>query len=152
MIIPAYNEEESIFDTVTSILNYRKKVDFDLDYVVINDGSTDMTKQILEENHFNAVHLVMNLGIGGAVQTGYKYALENDYDVAVQFDGDGQHDIESLSDLLEPIRKNEADLVIGSRFVGDVKSEFQTTFMRRFGIGVNGLLVKESWTQHRDTD
>ena len=136
MIIPAYNEEESIFDTVTSILNYRKKVDFDLDYVVINDGSTDKTKQILEENHFNAVNLVMNLGIGGAVQTGYKYALEHDYDVAVQFDGDGQHDIESLSDLLEPIRKNEADLVIGSRFVGDVKSEFQTTFMRRFGIAV----------------
>ena len=111
MIIPAYNEEESIFDTVTSILNYRKKVDFDLDYVVINDGSTDKTKQILEENHFNAVNLVMNLGIGGAVQTGYKYALEHDYDVAVQFDGDGQHDIESLSDLLEPIRKNEADLI-----------------------------------------
>ena len=111
MIIPAYNEEESIFDTVTSILNYRKKVDFDLDYVVINDASTDMTKQILEENHFNAVHLVMNLGIGGAVQTGYKYALAHDYDVAVQFDVDGQHDIESLSDLLEPIRKNEADFV-----------------------------------------
>lgn len=144
MIIPAYNEEESIFDTVTSIVNYRKKVDFDLDYVVINDGSTDKTKQILEENHFNAVHLVMNLGIGGAVQTGYKYALEHDYDVAVQFDGDGQHDIESLSDLLEPIRKNEADLVIGSRFVGDVKSEFQTTFMRRFGIGVISNLIK--WT------
>ena len=117
MIIPAYNEEESIFDTVTSILNYRKKVDFDLDYVVINDGSTDKTKQILEEN---------------------------DYDVAVQFDGDGQHDIESLSDLLEPIRKNEADLVIGSRFVGDVKSEFQTTFMRRFGISVISNLIK--WT------
>ena len=117
MIIPAYNEEESIFETVTSILNYRKKVDFDLDYVVINDGSTDKTKQILEEN---------------------------DYDVAVQFDGDGQHDIESLSDLLEPIRKKEADLVIGSRFVGDVKSEFQTTFMRRFGISVISNLIK--WT------
>lgn len=144
MIIPAYNEEESIFDTVMSILNYRKKVDFELDYVVINDGSTDKTKHILEENHFNAVHLVMNLGIGGAVQTGYKYALEHDYDVAVQFDGDGQHDIESLSDLLEPIRKNEADLVIGSRFVGDVKSEFQTTFMRRFGISVISNLIK--WT------
>ena len=144
MIIPAYNEEESIFDTVTSIVNYRKKVDFDLDYVVINDGSTDKTKQILEDNHFNAVNLVMNLGIGGAVQTGYKYALEHDYDVAVQFDGDGQHDIESLSDLLEPIRKKEADLVIGSRFVGDVKSEFQTTFMRRFGISVISNLIK--WT------
>lgn len=144
MIIPAYNEEESIFDTVSSILDYRKKVDFDLDYVVINDGSTDNTKAILDENHLNAVHLIMNLGIGGAVQTGYKYALEHDYDVAVQFDGDGQHDIESLDSLLEPIRQKEADLVVGSRFVGDVKSGFQTTLMRRFGIGVISNLIK--WT------
>lgn len=144
MIIPAYNEEENIFDTVSSILDYRKKVDFDLDYVVINDGSTDNTKKILDENHLNAVHLIMNLGIGGAVQTGYKYALEHDYDVAVQFDGDGQHDIESLDSLLEPIRQKEADLVVGSRFVGEVKSGFQTTFMRRFGIGVISNLIR--WT------
>ena len=144
MIIPAYNEEESIFSTVSSILDYRKKVDFDLDYVVINDGSTDNTRKILDENHLNAVHLIMNLGIGGAVQTGYKYALEHNHDVAVQFDGDGQHDIKSLDSLLEPIRKKEADLVVGSRFVGDVKSGFQTTFMRRFGIGVISNLIK--WT------
>ena len=116
MIIPAYNEEESIFDTVTSILNYRKKVDFDLDYVVINDGSTDKTKQILEENHFNAVNLVMNLGIGGADQTGYKYAVEHDYDVAVQFDADGQHLPEYIQGLEEKINDG-FDLVIGSRFV-----------------------------------
>ena len=77
MIIPAYNEEESIFDTVKSIVDYRKKVDFDLDYVVINDGSTDKTKQILEENHFNAVNLVMNVGIGGAGQTGDRFARAN---------------------------------------------------------------------------
>lgn len=144
MIIPAYNEEESIFDTVSSILDYRKKVDFDLDYVVINDGSTDNTRKILDDNHLNAIHLIMNLGIGGAVQTGYKYALEHNYDVAVQFDGDGQHDITSLGSLLEPIRQKDADLVIGSRFVGEVKSGFQTTFMRRFGIGVISNLIK--WT------
>ena len=83
MIIPAYNEEESILNTVLSIVEYRKQVDFDLDYVVINDGSTDHTKEILDENELNAVHLVMNLGIGGAVQTGYKYALEHGYDVSV---------------------------------------------------------------------
>ncbi len=93
MIIPAYNEEESILNTVLSIIEYRKKVDFELDYIVINDGSTDATKEILESNQLNAVHLVMNLGIGGAVQTGYKYALEHDYDVAVQFDGDGLPDL-----------------------------------------------------------
>ena len=80
MIIPAYNEEESILNTVMSIVEYRKKVDFDLDYVVINDGSVDRTKEILDNHHLNAIHLVMNLGIGGAVQTGYKYALEKDYD------------------------------------------------------------------------
>ena len=145
MIIPAYNEEESVFDTVTSILITVERLILIWTMFVINDGSTDKTKKILEENHFNAVHLVMNLGIGGAVQTGYKYALEHDYDVAVQFDGDGQHDIESLPDFARTTRKkNEADLVIGSRFVGDVKSEFQTIFMRRFGIGVISNLIK--WT------
>ena len=151
MIIPAYNEEESIFDTVSSILAYREKVNFDLDYVVINDGSTDNTKRILDDYGFNAVHLIMNLGIGGAVQTGYKYALEHNYDVAVQFDGDGQHDIQSLNSLLEPILQEEADLVIGSRFVGEVKSDFQTTFMRRFGISVISSLIKFT-TRHRILD
>lgn len=142
MIIPAYNEEESILNTVLSIIEYRKKVDFELNYIVINDGSTDATKEILESNQLNAVHLVMNLGIGGAVQTGYKYALEHDYDVAVQFDGDGQHDITSLGSLLEPIRENKADLVVGSRFVGNKISEFQTTFMRRFGIMIISAFIK----------
>ena len=97
MIIPAYNEEESILQTVQGIIDYRNSVNFQLDYVVINDGSTDSTKEILIQNNLNAVHLVQNLGIGGAVQTGYKYALDNDYDVAVQFDGDGQHDIRSVT-------------------------------------------------------
>ena len=142
MIIPAYNEEESILNTVMSIVEYRKKVDFDLDYVVINDGSVDRTKEILDSHHLNAIHLVMNLGIGGAVQTGYKYALEKNYDVTVQFDGDGQHDIESLDALLEPIRRQQADLVVGSRFIGDKASEFQTTFMRRFGITIISAFIK----------
>ena len=142
MIIPAYNEEESILRTVQGIIDYRKNVDFQLDYLVINDGSTDSTKQILIQNKLNAVHLVQNLGIGGAVQTGYKYALDNDYDVAVQFDGDGQHDIQSLNSLIQPILVGQADMVIGSRFVGDTFSEFQTSFMRRFGIGVISNMIK----------
>ncbi|MGT2742041.1 glycosyltransferase family 2 protein [Streptococcus plurextorum] len=142
MIIPAYNEEESILQTVRGIIDYRNSVPFQLDYVVINDGSTDRTKAILQENGLNAIHLVMNLGIGGAVQTGYKYALDNDYDVAVQFDGDGQHDIRSLESLLQPIVMDRADLVIGSRFVGDKLSEFQTSFMRRFGISLISAMIK----------
>ena len=140
MIIPAYNEEESIFDTVTSILNYRKKVDFDLDYVVINDGSTDKTKQILEDNHFNAVHLVMNLGIGGAVQTGYKYAYENGYDVAVQVDGDGQHDPEFLNTMADYLIEHQVDMVIGSRFIE--KKGFQSSITRRMGIQFFSKLIK----------
>ena len=123
VIIPAYNEEESILKTVQSILDYReqRQLDFVLDYIVINDGSTDRTKEILDSHHLNAIHLISNLGIGGAVQTGYKYAARHGYDVAVQFDGDGQHDITSLPSLLEPIKGGKADLVIGSRFVGDVR-------------------------------
>lgn len=134
MIVPAYNEEDSILNTVNSILEYKACVDFTLDYVVINDGSTDNTRQVIEQNNINAVHLILNLGIGGAVQTGYKYAYENGYDVAVQFDGDGQHDIQSLSSLLAPIQNDSADFVIGSRFIGNTLSDFQTTFMRRLGI------------------
>ena len=88
IIIPAYNEEENIERTIKMI----EKGTNDFDYVIINDCSKDNTKKICEENHFNYVDLPINLGIGGAVQTGYKYALNNGYDLAVQVDGDGQHD------------------------------------------------------------
>lgn len=142
MIIPAFNEEDSILQTVKAIIDYREQVDFQLDYIVINDGSTDNTKNILVSNQLNAIHLIMNLGIGGAVQTGYKYALENGYDIAVQFDGDGQHDISSLKDLIEPIVTEKADFVIGSRFVGEQLSEFQTSSMRRFGIRIISNMIK----------
>lgn len=89
MIIPAYNEELNIENTVKKIIKYNKESTNKIDYVIINDGSTDGTKQICEKNNYNVINLIYNLGIGGAVQTGYKYALENNYDVAMQFDGDG---------------------------------------------------------------
>lgn len=142
LIIPAYNEEESILKTVTSIETFRQTVDYQLDYIVVNDGSTDRTKEILTEHQINAVHLVMNLGIGGAVQTGYKYAQRHDYDIAVQFDGDGQHDINSLNNLVTPIQNGEADFTIGSRFLQKNQSEFQTTFMRRLGINLISFLIR----------
>ena len=85
IIIPAYNEEENIERTVNAI----QKSAQGFDYVIINDCSTDNTRKICEEKEFNIVNLPINLGIGGAVQTGYKYAYENGYDVAVQVDGDG---------------------------------------------------------------
>lgn len=151
MILPAYNEEASILATVNSLLEYRKQVDFELDYIVINDGSTDSTKQILQDNRLNHINLILNLGIGGAVQTGYKYALEHDYDVAVQFDGDGQHDIRSLTQLLTPIQAGLADMVIGSRFVGETRSQFQTSFMRRVGISIISTVIQLS-TGHKIYD
>lgn len=128
LIIPAYNEEKNIQKTVelVSSTNY--------DYIIINDGSTDHTKQILEENNYNHLNLCFNLGIGGAVQAGYKYALKNGYDVAVQFDADLQHDLESVATLIQPIIDNEADFTIGSRFIKKNSDNFKSSFLRRVGI------------------
>ena len=139
LIIPAYNEEENILRTIASIETFKQEVthfQHELDYVVINDGSTDGTKQILEVNQINAIHLVLNLGIGGAVQTGYKY------DVAVQFDGDGQHDINSLPILLEPLAEDKCDFSIGSRFIPGNEAAFQSTKMRRFGIRLLSFCIR----------
>ena len=141
LIIPAYNEEENIQKVVEKIECYRKEQEFELDYVIINDGSTDQTMKICEQNHFNVVNLIQNLGIGGAVQTGYLYAEKYGYDVAVQFDGDGQHDINCLKHLLVPIIRGVKDFVVGSRFL-DGTSEFQSTFMRRIGIKYLSGIIK----------
>ena len=143
LIIPAYNEAKNIKNTVRSIEKFRdsKELDFQLDYIVINDGSSDNMEEVLRENHFKHIELVQNLGIGGAVQTGYRYALENDYDIACQFDGDGQHDIEYLSVLVDPIIRDEYDFTVGSRFVDGSPSEFQSSRLRQFGIAfLSGIL------------
>lgn len=117
LIIPAYNEEKAIKKTYENIIEYNKKNKTNYDVIVINDGSKDNTEKVLVENNIPHIKLIHNLGIGGAVQTGYKYALENDYDIAIQYDGDGQHNVEYVKNLIEPIINNESDLVIGSRFV-----------------------------------
>ena len=101
LIIPAYNEEENILNTVNTI----KKCNSDVDYVVINDGSKDNTLKVLKENNINHVNLIHNLGIGGAVQTGYKYAKQNDYEIAIQFDGDGQHDANFINTICKPLEE-----------------------------------------------
>ena len=131
LIIPAYNEEENILKTYKTIINYNKQNKTNYDVVVINDGSTDNTENILFKNNINHIKLIHNLGIGGAVQTGYKYALENDYDIAIQYDGDGQHDVRYVENIIKPILENEADFVIGSRFIEKDKDNFQSTFARR---------------------
>ena len=136
IIIPAYNERESIKNTVEDILKNAP----DFDYVVINDCSTDDTLEILKENKFNHVSLPINLGIGGAVQTGYKYAKEHGYDLAVQVDGDGQHDPAFLNTMAEFMEEKGVDMVIGSRFIK--KEGFQSSALRQFGIRYFTVLIK----------
>lgn len=138
LIVPAYNEEKNIKRTIDSIIKFEK---VKLDYIVINDGSKDATEMVLKENNFKYISLPYNMGIGVAVQTGYKYAYENNYDIAVQFDGDGQHDIEYIDQLIKPILRDEADIVIGSRYI-DTTSEFKSTFFRQIGIKVISALIK----------
>lgn len=138
LIIPAYNEEENILNTCNKIKEFSDEIDF----IVINDGSKDNTLKILKENNIKHINLINNLGIGGAVQTGYKYAYENNYDIAIQFDGDGQHDVNYIPNICEPIIEGEADMVIGTRYLDKTSSEFQSTFMRRFGSKIICSLIK----------
>ena len=128
IIIPAYNEAESIEKVVDNIVqNYPQ-----YDYVIVNDGSTDATGEICRKNRYQVLNLPINMGIGGAVQTGYRYARDNDYDMAVQIDGDGQHDISFLEGMIRYMKEEKADCVIGSRFVK--KDGFQSSGLRRTGI------------------
>lgn len=135
LIIPAFNEQESIAKTIDDVTNSS------YDYIIINDGSTDNTTSILEEKQANHINLLFNLGIGGAVQTGYKYALDNNYDIAVQFDADGQHDIDSIQNLIQPIINKKADFVIGSRFIDKKENNFKTSFSRRVGIRLISFVI-----------
>ena len=136
IIIPAYNEEANIERTVREI----RRTAPDFDYVVIDDCSTDSTLYLCRKNGFNVVHLSSNLGIGGAVQTGYKFAARYGYDMAVQVDGDGQHDPSFLRQMADHMEKDEADLVVGSRFLE--KQGFQSSKLRRFGISFFSGLIK----------
>lgn len=128
IIIPAYNEAENLPKLISSINNLLPE----FDYVIINDGSTDNTRKLCEQNGLNVVTLPINSGIGVAVQTGYKYALYKDYDIAIQIDGDGQHDVSYLRAIIEPLEKGETDVVIGSRFIEC--QGFQSSGARRMGI------------------
>ena len=136
VIIPAYNEQDSIINVINKLKNDCPRAD----YVVINDCSKDNTLSVLKENNTSFVNLPINLGIGGGVQTGYKYALENGYDIAIQIDGDGQHDTAYLDKVIAPIEEGVADIAIGSRFID--KEGFQSSGMRRAGIKFLSALIK----------
>ena len=116
IIIPAYNEEESIVPVITVL--QRDYPQFD--YVIINDGSSDRTEQICREHDFHLVSQPINLGLAGAFQTGMKYALKNGYDAALQFDADGQHLPQYIQPMLDKLSEGY-DIVIGSRFVSEKK-------------------------------
>lgn len=136
VIIPAYNEISNIRTTVQDILDHAPG----FDYVIINDCSQDGTMRFCTEQGMNIINLPVNLGIGGAVQTGYLYAWRNGYDVAVQFDGDGQHDASYLGEMADFLQAQQADMVIGSRYIK--KEGFQSSGIRQFGIRYFSALIK----------
>jgi len=147
VVIPAYNEEESITAVVESV-NRVSTPAVTMVPVVVNDCSKDSTFKIISKLNCIALDLPINLGIGGAVQTGIKYAFNSGFDYAVQIDGDGQHPPEKIPMLMEELRKNNWDVVIGSRFINN--EGFQSTFLRRTGIryfqGLLKLITGETVT------
>lgn len=145
-IVPAFNEEQAIGGIVDEI----RAFDTTLDVVVIDDGSTDATSRVASRHGAAVVTLPFNLGIGGAVQTGFKYALEHGYQVAVRLDGDGQHDPGELPKLLGPLLRGDADIVTGSRFAAGGES-YRPPFARRIGITWFARLVS-LLTRQRVTD
>lgn len=136
VIIPAYNESENI----QKVINDLKKWAPSMDYIIVNDCSKDNTLSVLQKTDAKYLDLPINLGIGGGVQTGYLYAMKNEYDIAIQMDGDGQHNAKYLNALIEPIIEKRADFVIGSRYLQH--EGFQSSFFRRIGIKFLSFLIK----------
>ena len=116
IIVPAYNEALNIEKTIKDI-----KENTDYDYIIINDCSKDNTKEICNKNGYKMLSLPINYGLTSGIQLGMKYAYQNNYDIAIQFDGDGQHQARFIKKLVDEIEKNIYDIVIGSRFVENKK-------------------------------
>ena len=129
-IVPALNEEESVGRVIEEI----RAFDPSFEIVVVDDGSTDRTGEVAASHGARVLRLPFNLGIGGAVQTGYRYAHERGYDLAVQIDGDGQHDPRELPAILAPVLDGTVDMAVGSRFAGGRR--YRAPLARRLGIRV----------------
>ena len=143
-VVPAFNEADSIGAVIAEI----RDADPDLEVVVVDDGSADATAELAEAAGARVIRLPYNLGIGAAVQTGLQYACQEDFDLAVQIDGDGQHDPKELARLLEPVLAGEADIAVGTRFAGE--RSYRAPFGRRIGIalfaGAVSLIVRQRVT------
>jgi glycosyltransferase involved in cell wall biosynthesis len=134
-IVPAMNEEQNIGRVVDEL----RAFDRGLEVVVVSDGSTDRTVEVAAARGAHVIRLPFNLGIGGAVQTGFRYAWEHGYEVAVRVDGDGQHDPSQLDRVLAPVLAGDADIVVGSRFAGGVG--YRSSATRRIGIRILAWVV-----------
>ena len=145
-VVPAWNEEGAISGVVDEI----RAFDPSFDVVVVDDASTDTTGAVAAAHGAAVLRLPFNLGIGGAVQTGFKYAHERGYDVAVRLDGDGQHDASQIGNLLGPLLRDEADIVTGSRFAG-AGSDYRAPLARRIGI-IRFARIVSLLTRQRVTD
>jgi glycosyltransferase involved in cell wall biosynthesis len=148
IIIPAYNEAE----TIPELLEQIRSLNQNWDVLVVNDASKDTTEFLARQSGLaEVVSLPFNLGIGGAVQTGFKYAVRKNYDIALQFDGDGQHPAGQILSLIQMVVTGEADVVIGSRF-NRKNTGIKTHFMRRTGIKIfewfSFLLIRQRITDH----
>jgi glycosyltransferase involved in cell wall biosynthesis len=135
IIVPAYNEEASIPGVIRDLREHIPSADV----LVVNDGSRDRTSAIARTLGVMVLDLPFNLGIGGAMQTGYRYAGRNNYDIAVQFDGDGQHLGAEIGKLLEPLIAGTADLVVGSRFL--TAGGYKAPVFRKMGIGIFSFVL-----------
>lgn len=136
IIIPAYNEEDNIEKVLKEI---KKDIDF-ADVLVINDCSTDNTKKIVEENGVKCITNIFNMRYAWAVQTGLKYAFQNNYDYVIQFDADGQHIAKEAVKLLECAKNTKTDIIIGSRYLKDLG--YPCPFFRRIGTKMFSFLIK----------
>lgn len=135
MIVPAFNEKNNLLKVVKEV---QSKAPF-CDIVVINDCSTDNTLELCLKNEMNVISTIYNMGIGGAMQTGYKYALENNYDIAIQVDGDGQHPADEIDSLIKPLTTDAVDVVIGSRYLQP--TGYESTFSRLVGTKLFSLIT-----------
>jgi glycosyltransferase involved in cell wall biosynthesis len=144
VIIPAFNEEESVGKVINEVRANLPQVDI----LVVNDASSDLTSEIAQSQGVIVLDLPFNLGIGGTMQAGYKYAYEKGYDIAIQVDGDGQHDPKEIPKLLQGLQKKQGDMIVGSRFIAN--SKYKASIMRRLGssilAGVISMVIKQKIT------